>query len=65
MNAPEPRSMEVDICMFVDDDHALNKVSCRLRSGFLIYVNATMVQWLSKKQSAVETSDFGTEFVAM
>ena len=39
--------------------------SCRLRSGFMIYVNIALVQWFSKKQSTVETSVFGTEFVAM
>ena len=31
----------------------------------MIYVNTALVQWLSKKQSTVETSVFGTEFVAM
>ena len=51
--------------MFVDSDHAGDKVSCRSRSGFLIHVNTALVQWLSKKQSKVETSVFGAEFVAM
>ena len=51
--------------MFVDSDHAGDKVSCRSRSGFLIYMNTALVQWFSKKQSTVETSVFGTEFVAM
>ena len=30
-----------------------------------MYVSTTLVQWLSKKQSAVETSVFGAEFVFM
>ena len=51
--------------MFVDSDHTGDKMSCRSRSGFLIYVNTTLVQWFSKKQSTVETSVFGTEFVSM
>ena len=51
--------------MFVDSDHAGDKVSCRSRSGFLIYMNTALVQWFSKKQSTVETSVFGAEFVAM
>ena len=29
VNAPEPCRKEVDICMFVDSDHAGDKVSCR------------------------------------
>ena len=49
----------------MDRDHAEDKVSCRSRSGFLIYVNTALVQWFSKKQSTVETSVFGAEFVAM
>ena len=49
----------------MDSDHAGDKVSCRLRSGFLIHVNTALVQWFSKKQSQVETSVFGAEFVAM
>ena len=60
MNAPEPQGKEVDICMFVDSDHAGDKVSHRSKSGFLIYVNIALVQWFSKKQSTVETSVFGT-----
>ena len=51
--------------MFVDIDHAGDKVSCRSRIGFLIYVNTALMQWFSKKQSTVETSVFCTEFVAM
>ena len=47
--------------MFVDSDHAEDKVLCRPRSGYLIYVN----NWFSKKLSTVETSVFGAEFVAM
>ena len=56
---------EVDIHMFVESDNTGDKISCRSRSGFLIHVNTALVQWLSKKQSTVETSVFGAEFVAM
>ena len=51
--------------MFVDNDNAGDKVSCRSRSGFLIYINTALVQWFSKKQSTVEMSISGAEFVAM
>ena len=40
-------------------------MSCRSRSGFLIYMNTAMVQWFSKKQSTLETSVFDAEFVTM
>ena len=58
MNAPGPKDKEVDTCMFMDSNHAGDKASCRLRSGFLIYVNITLVQRFSKKQSTVESSIF-------
>ena len=51
--------------MFVDSDHVGNKESHRSRSGFLIYINTELVQLFSKKQSTVEKSVFGAEFVAM
>jgi len=64
-NAPMPRGKEVDIRMFVVSDHAGDKLTRRPRTGFLIYVNTALIQWLSKKQSTVETLVFGAEFVAM
>jgi hypothetical protein len=33
--------------------------------GFLIYLNMAPIVWHSKKQSSIETSFFGVEFVAM
>ena len=51
--------------MFVDSDHAGDKTSHRSRSGFLMYVNTALVQWFSKKQSTVEKSVYGAEFVTM
>ena len=54
----------VGIHIFVDSDHAEDKVSHRSRGVFLINVKG-LVQCLSTKQSTVETSVFGTEFVAI
>jgi hypothetical protein len=48
--------------MFVDCNHAGDKVSQRSRTGFVIFLNYDMINWLSKKQSMVETSVFGTKF---
>ena len=49
----------------MDSDHAGDKVFQRLKSGFLIYVNTVLVQWVSKKQSTLETSVFSAAFVTM
>ncbi|KAI2495111.1 Reverse transcriptase (RNA-dependent DNA polymerase) [Fragilaria crotonensis] len=37
----------------------------RSRTGFLIYLNMSLITWFSKKQSTIETSVFGAEFVAL
>lgn len=64
-NAPEPRGKDVDLRMYVDSDHAGDKRLRRSRTGFLIYLNMAPITWFSKKQSTIETSVFGAEFVAM
>ena len=64
-NAPIPKGKEVDLRMFVDSDHAGEKRTRRSRTGFLIYLNMAPIAWYSKRQSTIETSVFGAEFVAM
>ena len=64
-NAPPTRGKEVDTRLFVDSDHAGDKVTRRSRTGFFIFPNVAPVAWDSKKQNAIETSVFGAEFVAM
>jgi hypothetical protein len=51
--------------MYVDADYAGDKRTRRSRTGFFIYVNSALVMWRSRKQSTIETSVFGSEFVAM
>ena len=48
--------------MFVDSDHAGDKMSRRSRTGFVIFLNHGMIDWLSKKQSTIEASVFGAKF---
>jgi len=64
-NAPSPRGESVDLRLYVDSDHAGEKRTRRSRTGFLIYLNSTLIQWLSKRQSTIESSVFGAEFVAL
>ena len=65
LNSPEPLGNEVDIRMYVDSDHAGDQSTRRSRTGYLIYLNMALVNWMSKKQPTIETSVFGAEFVAM
>ena len=62
---PTPRGNPVDITIFVDADHAGNRVTCRSHTGILIFLNTAPIMWFSKCQNTVETSTFGSEFIAM
>ena len=64
-NAPEPRGKPVQINCFVDSDHAGDLVTRRSHTGLLIYLNKAPIIWYSKKQSTIESSTFGSEFVAL
>ena len=64
-NAPKPLGREVELRMFVDSDHAGDKASRRSRTGFMIFMNMALINFLSKKQPTVESAVFGAEFVAM
>lgn len=64
-NAPKPRGKSVDVSMFVDADHAGNLATRRSHTGILIFVNKAPIIWYSKRQNTVESSTFGSEFVAL
>ena len=64
-NMPEPRGHAVTISAFVDADHAGNLVTWKSHTGIIIYVNNAPITWFSKRQTTVESSTFGSEFVAM
>jgi hypothetical protein len=63
-NAPEARGREVTMNCYVDADHAGNQVTRRSHTGILIFLNGAPITWYSKRQTTVETSTFGSEFVA-
>ena len=64
-NAPEPFGKEFIMRAYVDSDHAGEKITRRSRTGSLVLLNSASIYWLSKKQTAVETSSFDSEFIAM
>jgi hypothetical protein len=63
-NAPEPRGNLAQTNCFVDADHAGNLVTRRSHTGVLIYLCRAPIIWYSKRQNTVETSTFGSEFIA-
>jgi hypothetical protein len=62
---PEPLGKDLDVRMYCDSDHAGEKRTRRSRTGFLIFCNMALIDWIFKKQAMIETSVFGAEFVAM
>jgi hypothetical protein len=64
-NMPPPLGKDVDLRMMVDSDHAGEKRTRRSCTGFIIFCNLAPIIWLSKQQATIETSSFGSKFVAM
>ena len=49
----------------VDADHAVDTVTRRPRTRFMVYLNIVPIYWSTKKQKSVESGYFGSEFSAM
>ena len=62
---PKSRGFGFITTVYVDADHAGDTITRRSRTGFLVYCNKALVHWMSKKQTSIETSSFGSEFCAM
>ena len=54
-NTSEARVMGVTMHSKVDADHAGDSITRRSRSGCLVYLNSSLVYWLSKKHISVES----------
>ncbi len=65
VDMPKPLGKDVDIRMMCDSDHAGEKSTRHSHTGFLIFCNMALIDWVSKKQATNETSIFGIEFIAM
>ena len=64
-NMPAPRGNHISMDLFVDAEHAGNKVTRRSHTGFFIFLQNAPIIWFTKRQNTVESSSFGSEFVAM
>ena len=64
-NMPTPRGVGFVMRASVDSDHAGDLITRRSRTGFIIFLNSAPIYWNSKRQGSVETSSFGSEFVAL
>ena len=64
-NMLAPRGNSISMDLFVDADHAGNKVTPRSHTGFFILLQNAPIIWFTKRKNTVESSSFGSEFVAM
>ena len=62
---PEPRGKSVQINMFCDASHASCLQSRRSTTGIIFFLNGAPITWYSKRQNTIESSAFGSEFVAL
>ena len=64
-NAPEPRGLPMQLNMFCDASHATDLVTRRSTTGIIFFLNGAPIKWYSKRQNTIESSTFGSEFVAL
>ena len=62
--APPPKGRPVTLTHYVDANLYHDCMTGRSVTGILHFINATPIDWFSKRQSTVETATYGSEFVA-
>ena len=65
VNCPEALVEEIALTCFVDADHSHDTVTRRSITGIVIFLGRTPVLFQSKRQGAIETSTYSSEFCAM
>ena len=63
--APELLGNPITMTCFVDADHAGCLETRRSHTGVMIFLQKAPIIWYSKRQNTVESSTFGSEFIAM
>jgi hypothetical protein len=64
-NMPKPRGIPVKGTILVDASHGEDQVNRRSQTGVIEYLNNAPINAYCKRQTTVEVSTFGSEFVAM
>ena len=64
-NVPEARGKPVQINLFCGAAHATCLVTRRSTIGIIIFLSGMPILWYSKRQNTLESSTFGSEFVAL
>ena len=61
---PEPLGRAVRLSTYEDANLNHDFITGRAAMGMLHMLNGTVIDWMSKRQSTVETATYGSEFVA-
>ena len=64
IDSPQPLGKEVVLVHYVDANLYHDALNGRSVTGCLHFMNATPIDWYSKKQATVQTATYGSEFVA-
>jgi hypothetical protein len=64
-NIPKPMGLTVVVTCYCNAVHACCRVNQRPQLGIILYVNNAPITWYSKRQNTVQSSTFGSEFIAM
>ena len=65
-DAPEALGFGFKMRAYVNSDHAGDSTTRRSKtSSFIVYLNNAPIYHTSKKQTIVDTTSFGSEFIAM
>ncbi len=62
---PPPLMKELTVNLFVDADHGHDKITGRSITGLLSFIGSTPATWGARRQTAVATSTFSAEFMAL
>ena len=65
LGRPQERGNPVQINLFCDAAHGTCHTTRRSTTGIILFVNGAPISWYSKRQNTIESSVFGSEFVAL
>jgi Reverse transcriptase (RNA-dependent DNA polymerase) len=65
LGRPHERGNPVQINLFCDAAHGTCHATRRSTTGIIIFINGSPITWYSKRQNTIESSVFGSEFVAL
>jgi hypothetical protein len=62
---PEARGLSVQVNKFCDAAHVTCHMTRRSTTGIIFFINGAPISCYSKRQNTIESSTFGSEFVAL